>query len=339
MKAQGGQGLVSRYSLTPFSPENCVDIGYDQLLDTYFLQVRRNRDEGAGTQLIKAIGTGVGTPETQGQITDPSVLVMEAGSFAKIPDDLIFSLYADRKTEATRFASDPVVYLCMRNKSVWRSRIGKDWQSRLESSPISGVQLEIRPSSHHSMNYVVAKAILRDFLGSHDRARRVTPVFSDTVISNMPVNRNSILTEKMNLSGLRKHPVTQAKARSFRPQNNCGDQIPIENRVSNVLQRQEREGNQQKIPPSLKRTRTSWISSEIKCKHIQNRRGPAFTPGLFSYENQITLFPVRPLVYVERVHLTRESGCAAQTRGLIRQHETIIAAGDGFQRDKPRVFR
>jgi len=197
MKAQGGQGLVSRYSLTPFSPENCVDIGYDQLLDTYFLQVRRNRDEGAGTQLIKAIGTGVGTPETQGQITDPSVLVMEAGSFAKIPDDLIFSLYADRKTEATRFASDPVVYLCMRNKSVWRSRIGKDWQSRLESSPISGVQLEIRPSSHHSMNYVVAKAILRDFLGSHDRARRVTPVFSDTVISNMPVNRNSILTEKM----------------------------------------------------------------------------------------------------------------------------------------------
>lgn len=191
------EGLIemSRYSLEPKREGSRVDVGYDPLLDTFFLQVRWPDARGA-THLKIWRGHGVGGPEIGGCQSIPEEIIEEAGVYAAIPSGLLEALLVDRNQEPIASALDPVTYAGMPNGEMWRHRRGID--------PTGGALLELRPSRVFAPKQQIAMVLLCDFLGCSDRARRLARDFAQIVMGSLADNRPWLFTELDMQDGIRR---------------------------------------------------------------------------------------------------------------------------------------
>jgi hypothetical protein len=128
---------MSRYSLNPIKEGSKVDVGYDPLLDSYFLQVRVLNTHGE-VHLKLWRGNGLGGLDSNGVVSIPEKILEEAASYADVPSDLLEALLADRDHDPELVEAEPVVYAGMPNNEVWRHRPSVD--------PHDGVLITIRPS-------------------------------------------------------------------------------------------------------------------------------------------------------------------------------------------------
>jgi hypothetical protein len=178
---------MSRYSPKPIRPTDRVDLGFDALTGTYFLQVRRRNFRGQ-LETIVWLGHGVGGQEGGGIIGCPNTILDEAMRYAYIPADLLERLVADRDFTPVLVESKPVIYAGLANQEIWRYRAGED--------PASGTPLSIKESPRFSWMNQVAMALLRDFLGEEQRVRRIVDDFAASVIKGLKLNRPWLLTER-----------------------------------------------------------------------------------------------------------------------------------------------
>ena len=178
---------MSRYSLNPIKEGSKVDVGYDPLLDSYFLQVRVLNTHGE-VHLKLWRGNGLGGFESGGVVSIPEKILEEAASYAAVPSDLLEALLSDRNREPELVESEPVVYAGMPNNEVWRHRPSVD--------PHDGVLITIRPSRVFERGRQLAMVLLRDFLGDEARARRLAKDFAAMVVRGLPENRPWLLTDR-----------------------------------------------------------------------------------------------------------------------------------------------
>lgn len=180
---------MSRYSLQTINEGTKVDLGYDPVIDSYFLQVRIP-DEKGQRSLGRWLGNGNGPLGTEAVISIPEEIIEEAAKFAAIPDGLLHSLIDDRPYEPVPVESGPVVYAGMRNMTVW--------SCRGEGAAAKEQLIAIRPSRIFDRNRILAKVLLHDFFGQDYelRARRLAKAFSVILLRNLPRNRCWMLTEQ-----------------------------------------------------------------------------------------------------------------------------------------------
>ena len=178
---------MSRYSLNPIKEGSKVDVGYDPLLDSYFLQVRIPDTRGE-LHLKQWRGNGLGGLESDGVVSIPEIILEEAAAYAVVPAGLLEALLEDRNHEPELVGSEPVIYAGTPNKEIWRHRPGVD--------PPEGILLAIRPSRVFGRDRQLAMVLLRDFLGEESRARRLARNFAALVVRNLPGNRPWLLTER-----------------------------------------------------------------------------------------------------------------------------------------------
>jgi hypothetical protein len=163
-----------------------VDVGYDAPVDSYFLQVRMPNGNGS-VHLVQWRGNGVVDFGSEGVISIPEVILADAAKYASVPDGLLEALLVDRDPEPEEVSSEPVIYVGMSNKEVWRHRASIDTSN--------GLRLKLKPSNTYSFSQRVAMAILRDFLDHEDRARRIVRGVAATVVSKLIDKRSWLLTE------------------------------------------------------------------------------------------------------------------------------------------------
>ena len=178
---------MSRYSLNSINEGSRVDVGYDALLDSYFLQVRVPDDRGE-VHLKRWLGNGMGSLGSDGVVSIPEIILVEAAKYAAIPSDLLDTLLADRNREPEPVESDPVIYAGMPNQEVRRHRPSVD--------PSEGVMITIRPSRVFTRDRQLAMVLLRDFLGDEHRARRLAREFAALVVRKLSNSRPWLLTER-----------------------------------------------------------------------------------------------------------------------------------------------
>jgi hypothetical protein len=178
---------MSRYSLNPIKEGSKVDVGYDPLLDSYFLQVRVLNTHGE-VHLKLWRGNGLGGLDSNGVVSIPEKILEEAASYADVPSDLLEALLADRDHDPELVEAEPVVYAGMPNNEVWRHRPSVD--------PHDGVLITIRPSRVFERGRQLAMVLLRDFLGDETRARRLAKDFAAIVVRELPENCPWLLTER-----------------------------------------------------------------------------------------------------------------------------------------------
>jgi hypothetical protein len=178
---------MSRYTLNPMKEGYKVDVGYDAHVDSYFLQVRMPNSRG-DSHLVQWRGNGVVDFGTEGVISIPEVILADAAKYAHVPEGLLEALLADRDPEPEEVSSEPVIYAVMPNKEVWRYRAAIDTSN--------GTRMRLKPSNTYSFSQRVTMAILREFLGNEDRARRIVRVVSATVVSKLIEKRSWLLTER-----------------------------------------------------------------------------------------------------------------------------------------------
>ncbi|MGC2614611.1 MAG: hypothetical protein WA354_11315 [Terracidiphilus sp.] len=178
---------MSRYSLSPLKEGTKVDVGYDPWIDSYFFQLRV--PEGRNFKVARWIGHGIGNCSvSDGSVESIPEKVIEAvAQHAEIPTGLLEALIADRHPEPELVASEPVVYAGWPNGQVWRNRPSVD--------PTGGHQLVVKPAKYINHERHIGFAILKDFLGHEDRAKRLAEDFGKLVLRGLPEKRNWLLTE------------------------------------------------------------------------------------------------------------------------------------------------
>jgi hypothetical protein len=186
---------MSRYSLQTINEGSKVDVGYDPVIDSYFLQVR-TPDEKGELHLRGWRGDGNGALGSEGVVSIPEEILAEAAKFAVISGGLLQSLIDDRPYEPVPVESGPVLYAGMRNMTVW--------SYRGEGSSATEQLIAIRPESIFDRDRILAKALLHDFFGQDYelRARRIAKAFATIVLRNLPRNRCWLLTEQNMQEGI-----------------------------------------------------------------------------------------------------------------------------------------
>jgi hypothetical protein len=177
---------MSLYTLNPIKEGFTVVVGYDAPVDSYFLQVRRTNEQGSS--LIQWRGNGILDQAGQGIVNIPEIILTDAAKYAMVPEDLLPALLADRDLEPEQVSSEEVVYAGLPNKEVWRCRASVDTPA--------GTRLKMSPASAYTFSQRVSMAILRDFVGDEDRARRIVWEVSANVISKIVGKRAWLLTER-----------------------------------------------------------------------------------------------------------------------------------------------
>lgn len=145
-----------------------VDLGYDALTDSYFVQVRRT-DATGSLQLIEWLGSGSASAECNGLIREPEIVVRRASVYGHVPEGLAELLRAERVHDPKLVKVEHITYIGMPTKEVWRKKAGFD--------PDYGVRIDVRQHEVYSWSRQVANAILVDVLGHRLRARRLANDF------------------------------------------------------------------------------------------------------------------------------------------------------------------
>lgn len=145
-----------------------IDLGYDALIDSFFLQVRRT-DATGFLQLIEWLGSGSASAECNGLIREPEIVVGRASVHGRVPEGLAEVLRAERVHDPKLVKVEHITYIGMPTKEVWRKKAGFD--------PDYGVRIEVREHEVYSWSRQVANAILVDVLGHKLRARRLANDF------------------------------------------------------------------------------------------------------------------------------------------------------------------
>ncbi len=144
-------------------------------------------NEKGDARLVTWRGNGVTDYGSAGVVSIPEVILADAAKNASVPEGLLEALLADRDPAPEDVSSDPVIYAGMINKEVWRYRAGVDARS--------GMRMRLKPASTYTFSQRVTLALLRDFLGHEDRARRIVRSVSAAAVSKLMDRRSWILTE------------------------------------------------------------------------------------------------------------------------------------------------
>lgn len=201
---------MSRHTLQAKIDGAKVDIGYDPLIDSYFLQARVP-DANGKVRIDAWLGCGVAGAETSGLIRDPEVVVQRASAYAEVPEGLVAILKSERGIEPKRIESEPVVYAGLPDQQVWRYRKGVDSEK--------GEQVSVRRHEIYRWERQVAFSILEDFLSSPARAKRLASDFAKLVMEDQLKKKHWLLTEADLASGI--YLIENALDLRWLPQQGC----------------------------------------------------------------------------------------------------------------------
>ena len=153
-----------------------IDLGYDALIDSYFIQVRKP-DAAGNLQLSEWLGSGVASVVCDDLIHDPEIVTRRASVHGRVPDGFADSLRADRAQGPKLVAVKRVTYAGMPTQEVWRQRGGFD--------PDHGTRIDVREHEIYAWSRQVAYAILIDVLGHKLRARKLASDFGGLIESQI----------------------------------------------------------------------------------------------------------------------------------------------------------
>src|ERR1035441_1621835 len=102
-----------------------IDLGYDALIDSYFIQVRKP-DATGDLQLSEWLGSGVAGADCDGLICDPEIVISHASIYGRVPEGFAEALRVERERDPTLVAIERVTFLGMPTREVWRQREGSD---------------------------------------------------------------------------------------------------------------------------------------------------------------------------------------------------------------------
>ena len=144
------------------SKDGRIDLGYDALIDSYFVQVLRI-DATETLQLIEWHGSGIASAECDGLIRDPEIVIRRASIYGRVPENLTEILQADRVHDPKLVNVEHMTYIGLPTKEVWRQKAGFDGDY--------GTRIEVSEHEVYSWSRQVACAILFDVLGHKQRVR------------------------------------------------------------------------------------------------------------------------------------------------------------------------
>ena len=169
-----------------------IDLGYDPLIDSYFIQVRKP-DSTGHLELCEWWGSGVANNGSNDLIHDPEIVTRRASGFASIPEDLAEVLRAEAMREPALVIVDRVTYFGTPTHEVWRQKCGVDLEA--------GKRIDVREHEIYSWSRQVALAILFDVLDHKLRARKLASDFGSLIESQLE-RRYWLLTEADIRSGI-----------------------------------------------------------------------------------------------------------------------------------------
>jgi len=102
-----------------------IDVGYDALIDSFFVQVRQS-DAAGNLQLCEWLGSGVGGMGCGGLIHDPEVVVRYASIYCRVPEGFTDALRMERLQVPEFIAVEKVTYAGLPCREVWRKRGNSD---------------------------------------------------------------------------------------------------------------------------------------------------------------------------------------------------------------------
>ena len=169
-----------------------IDLGYDALIDSYFVQVWRI-DATETLQLIEWLGSGIAGAECNGLIRDPEIVIRRASIYGRVPEDITEILQADRVHDPKLVNVEHVTYIGLPTKEVWRQKAGFDGDY--------GTRIKVSEHEVYSWSRQVGYAILLDVLGHKLRARQLANDFG-CLIENEIHKPHWLLTEADIQSGV-----------------------------------------------------------------------------------------------------------------------------------------
>jgi hypothetical protein len=169
-----------------------IDLGYDALIDSYFVQVRRT-DATETPKLIEWHGSGIAGAECNGLIRDPEIVIRRASIYGRVPEGLAEALRAERVHAPKPVKVEHVTYIGMPTQEVWRQKAGIDSDY--------GTRIDVSEHEVYSWSRQVAYAILIDVLGHRLRARQLATDFG-RLSENRIYKRHWLLTEADIQSGI-----------------------------------------------------------------------------------------------------------------------------------------
>lgn len=169
-----------------------VDLGYDALIDSYFVQVRQS-DAAGNLQLREWLGSGVGDLDCGGRIHDPEVVVRHASMYCRVPEIFTDALRMERLQGPELIAVERVTYAGLPARELWRQRGNAD--------PAYGTRIDVHEHEIYTWSRQVASAILLDVLCHKMRVRQLAGNFA-SLIENQIRRPYWLLTESDIQSGI-----------------------------------------------------------------------------------------------------------------------------------------
>lgn len=146
-----------------------IDLGYDALIDSYFVQVRQS-DAAGNLQLREWLGSGVGDMACGGLIHDPKIVVRHASIYCRVPEGFTDALRMERLQGPEFIAVERVTYSGLPPREVWRQRGSSD--------PAYGTRINVHEHEIYTWSRQVASAILLDVLCHKMRVRQLAGNFA-----------------------------------------------------------------------------------------------------------------------------------------------------------------
>lgn len=169
-----------------------IDMGYDALIDSYFVQVRQS-DATGYLQLREWLGSGVGGIDCGGLIHDPEIVVRHASVYGRVPEGFAEVLRMERLQDPKLIAIERVTYAGMPTRELWRQRANSD--------PDYGMRVDVHEHEIYAWSRQVAFAILLDVLNHKRRVRQLARDFA-SLIENQIQRPYWLLTESDIQSGV-----------------------------------------------------------------------------------------------------------------------------------------
>lgn len=169
-----------------------INLGYDALIDSYFVQVRQP-DAAGNLQLREWLGSGVGDLACGGLIHDPEVVVRHAAMYCSVPEGFTDALQMERLQGPELIAVDRVTYAGLPSRELWRQRGNSD--------PAYGTRIDVHEHEIYTWSRQVASAILLDVLCHKIRVRQLARDFA-SLIENQIRRPYWLLTEHEIQSGI-----------------------------------------------------------------------------------------------------------------------------------------
>ncbi len=169
-----------------------IDLGYDALIDSYFVQVRQS-DATGNLQLREWLGSGAAGRDCGGLIHDPEIVVRRASVYAPVPGDFAEALRMERLQGPKLISVERVTYVGMPTRELWRQRVNSD--------PTYGTRINVQEHEIYTWSRQVASAILLDVLTHKMRVRQLARDFA-SLIENQIHRPYWLLTESDIQSGI-----------------------------------------------------------------------------------------------------------------------------------------